>query len=761
MNAIPVRLPLASGIAAMLLAAAAASVGAPGPQRVVCDDTCRLASSGPADAPDAGTPAPSAAGEAACAVVSPVGRSPVEMIRQAPRLDTLAGKTIAVVGENFMARVTHPEIKRLILEHYPDATVLLQDEIGSAGLYPAPGTYRREKEEFQRRLREMHVDAVIAGNGGCGLCTPKEAGSCIAAEHAGVPSVLIAGPGFVEQAQCTGRNNGVPVLRCAEYPGAFALHTATELVRNTREALWPQIVDALTRPLTPGETAAGEAGDRGDIRDDVFYGTFDEIQEHFRTMGWSDGLPVVPPTYEKVAAFMEYAPCPWDETIAVLPVANRETKAWHVAVNAVMAGCKPEYMPILVAMTRGLGVRHFNYTLPSTHAWMPFCWLNGPLARQLGIDCGQGQINEAANMAIGRFLNLALLNLCGYAVKQDRMGTFGYPMPWCLAEDEAACLRVGWQPFHVRAGHGLDESTVTVSSVLSWGNNMAPSTTDPGKLLELLAWDISERGQFALGSGKPLVNRTILMTEPVAAVLARDCPRVGDLEARLAELARRPAKERVFARYYANPGNARDGGPHDIREYGAHLRRTEGAAMTPTAPWRDYPEAEQLTVPVMAPGMTDFLVTGDSARNKVQTMPGGASATIRIDLPPDWDALVAPLGYPPLHQFTLQAPPSLATPDPAPARPGLAVSPRSRPAGGTDPATRRPPPAGGARPNARPVSAGPPESRHSDPLHPNPLHTFRPPPVTIGGGACNPGGTEQDKSIEKPPKTFDLPNIQA
>jgi hypothetical protein len=98
---------------------------------------------------------------------------------------------------------------------------------------------------------------------------------------------------------------------------------------------------------------------------------------------------------------------------------------------------------------------------------MPFCWLNGPVARQLGIDCAQGQINEAANMAIARFMNLALVNLCGYCVKQNRMGTFGYPMPWCLAEDERACRRVGWKPFHVRAGFGMDESTVTLSSVLS------------------------------------------------------------------------------------------------------------------------------------------------------------------------------------------------------------------------------------------------------------------------------------------------------
>ena len=124
-------------------------------------------------------------------------------------------------------------------------------------MYPAPGLVRPDKDRFQRKLKEMKVDAVISGNGGCGLCTPKETESCIAAEYVGIPSVMIAGPGFVDQAKCTALNNGVAVLRCAKYPGAFALHTEAELLRNTREVLWPQIVDALTKPITDADFAEG------------------------------------------------------------------------------------------------------------------------------------------------------------------------------------------------------------------------------------------------------------------------------------------------------------------------------------------------------------------------------------------------------------------------------------------------------------------------------------------------------------------------
>ena len=616
-------------------------------QRIICDETCKLA-----DAP-AGTVSVSVNQNPEYAVVSPVGQSSVEMISQAPRLETLEGKTIAVVGVSFMTHVTHPEIKNLIKQHYPSAKVILLDEIGIAGPYPAPGVTRKLKEEFQSKLKDMKVDAVISGNGGCGLCTPKETGSCITAEYLGIPSVIIAGPGFIDQAKYTARNNGVPVLRIAEYPGAFATHSPEELIRNTREVLWPQIVSALTTPISEEERSAGLDGPKGDIRDDVFYGTIDEINAYFNEMKWSDGLPIVPPTFEKVESFLKYTDLKWNETVAVLPIAHRNTTTWHVAVNAVMSGCRPEYMPILIALTKGLGDPNFRRTLASTHAWIPYCWLNGPVARQLGIDSGQGQINEAANVAIGRFMNLALMNLCGYYVKQDRMGTFGYPMSWCMVEDDAACLRVGWQPYHVRKGYTLNDNTITLGSTLLWGNNMAPSTTNPQKVMELLAWDISERSQFALGSGRQYTFRTILMTEPVAKILAERYKSPQALERDLIEMSRRPLKERAFANYYANPGGAKDGGKHSLRQYQGHIRNTEGGEMTSTPPWYDSSESEQMTVPTMKRGMTAFVITGDSARNKVQTMPGGGYVTIQIELPHNWNSLMSELGYRPLTESKL------------------------------------------------------------------------------------------------------------
>ncbi|MCM1505466.1 MAG: UPF0193 protein EVG1 [Muribaculum sp.] len=577
----------------------------------------------------------------------------MKMIDMAPRLSSLDGKTIAIVGGSFMASITHPELKRIILESYPTANVILLDEIGSAGVYPAPGVTRRAKDEFQRKLREMNVDAVISGNCGCGLCTPKEVGSCIAAENIGIPSVAIAAPGFVNEVYYTEINNGVPAPRVAEYPGAFAAHTRDELIKNTREVLWSQIVSALTTPVSEAEMQANAVRDKGDIRDDVFYGTFQEINDHFVDMKWSDGLPIVPPTIERVEEFLKYTDIPWDETVAVLPVAHRNTTAWHIAVNGVMAGCKPEYMPILIAMTKAMGAGDFRRTLASTHGWTPYSWLNGPVARQLGISYGQGEISSEANAVLGRFMNLALMNLAGYYVGDNRMGTFGYLMPWCLVEDDAACLRVGWKPYHVQKGYNLNDNTITVGSALQWGNNMAPSTTDPEKLMELLAWDIAERCQFALGSGKQYTYRTILITEPVAKNIAEKYTSIEKLEKDLIQCARRPLKERVFANYYANPGSSPDQ-KHPLRNWRGHLSRTENASETHPPVWYDSGAETMLTIPTMQEGMTAFLITGDSSRNKVQTMPGGGYATVKIELPAKWDELMQKLGYQPISKFALK-----------------------------------------------------------------------------------------------------------
>ena len=264
--------------------------------------------------------APPSAEETPCTVLSPVPECAVEPIRPAQRLNSLDGKTVALVGGSFMANVTHLELKRLMLAEYPTAKVYVLGEIGSAGPYPRPGVVRREKDEFQRKLKEFKIDAVVSGNGGCGLCTPKETGSCIAAEALGIPSVMIAAPGFVKQAKSTAAAVGLHELHIAEYPGAFASHTQEELLTNTRKVLWPQVKAGLmgakgVRQATPGSRTPDVDG--------RISGTHAEIQRIFLDSGWTDGLPIIPPTEKAVAEFLRFTDLPPSRSLGAIPLAQR------------------------------------------------------------------------------------------------------------------------------------------------------------------------------------------------------------------------------------------------------------------------------------------------------------------------------------------------------------------------------------------------------------------------------------------------------
>ena len=321
-----------------------------------------------------------------------------------------------------------------------------------------------------------------------------------------------------------------------------------------------------------------------------------------------------------------------------------------------MSGCLPEYMPILIAFTKAMADGNFRRTLASTHAWTPYCWINGPIARQLELDCAQGEISNIRNAKIGRFINLAMLNLGGYHIKENRMGTFGYLMPWCMVEDDAAAVSLNWRPYHMQQGFALNDNVLTAASALNWGNNLAPATSDPRKIMEMMAWDAVEKEQFAVGSGTPFVFRTMLVTGYVARNLARQYTGKEALEDALIATARRPLAERAYANYWGNPGSAFDPRTYSMDRHIARLGRTEGASTTAAPPWLAWTGRKQLeTVPVIAPGKTAIIITGDASRNKTMCVPGGGFASVKIELPKNWDKLMAEAGYQPLARFFLRS----------------------------------------------------------------------------------------------------------
>lgn len=590
------------------------------------------------------------------AISSPIGYHNVKFIKQAPRLSTLNGKTIALVGGSFNAFITHEELKKCILSNYPTAKVLMFEDIGDAG--PFSVTSQSKKTiSFQKALKDNKVDAIISGNCACGLCTVKECGSSIAAEYIGIPSVTIGSPTFIQQIYSTGVNRGVPVLRAAEYPGAFASDSKEDLIKKTREKVWPQVEELLKKQISKEEIIKYAHSGERPFDEIIFYGTFEEIQDFCEANNWTDGLPIIPPTDQTIREYLKYCVEKADTVIGTFAPAYRKSYGYTVVANAVMSGIPKEFMPICMAFVRCLGDGEFRRTLSSTHGWTPYAWLNGPLARQLGIDCGQGMISEDVNKKLGRFIELAMLNIGGYYIKDNRMGTFGYLTPWTFAEDEQACLNNGWIPYHVEHGFKLNSNTITAGSALAWGNNVSPSTDNAEMIMKTLAFDITEKQQNGLGNTKPQVYRTIFITEPIANNLSKQYKSKSDLEDALIENARRPLWMRTFAYYWANTGSSQDKKRSIEQEY-MYLKKNkdEKVEKTETPDWlKGFVNDDKIeTIATMLKGQTPILVTGDSSRNKFQVMPGGGYVTFEIKLPKNWNELVKPLGYEPIENFFLK-----------------------------------------------------------------------------------------------------------
>ncbi len=287
------------------------------------------------------------------------------------------------------------------------------------------------------------------------------------AERAGIASVSLVTTPFRAQAAVVATGVGMPDLPIAEYPGV-PMTDGPEAVRAKIAGLMPQIVDGLARPVASTATTAAEPAPR----DVVFRGTLDEVQEHFHRQLWSDGLPVIPPTRERVERFLARTRRAPEQVLGCLLPENRAATVWSVAVNGVMAGCRPEYMPLLVAIVEAIAEPAFRVQdAGSTPGWESLVIVSGPIARALDLNHGQGvlRVGRQANTSLGRFLRLYLRNVAGLRIPPGAgdKGSIAGGFHVALAEDEAAAVELGWPTFGEDQGFSREESVVTVQSVVS------------------------------------------------------------------------------------------------------------------------------------------------------------------------------------------------------------------------------------------------------------------------------------------------------
>ena len=205
--------------------------------------------------------------------------------------------------------------------------------------------------------------------------------------------------------------------------------------------------------------AATLTSKRFTVRDDT-----DAIELAF-DKGWSDGLPVVPPTEARVRAMLDAVRLEPPQQVAFIRDRAVSITAEKVAINAVMAGCKPEYMPVVVAAVEAIGDPRWSYHGPgtSTGGAGVLMIVNGPIARRLDVNAGDNLFGPGwrANLTIGRAVRLVMRNVCGSRPRTLDRGTLGHPgkLSYVIAENEAESP---WTPLHVERGFRPEQSTVTV-----------------------------------------------------------------------------------------------------------------------------------------------------------------------------------------------------------------------------------------------------------------------------------------------------------
>jgi len=210
----------------------------------------------------------------------------------------------------------------------------------------------------------------------------------------------------------------------------------------------------------------------------------------FQREGLTDGLPIVPPTEALVRSFLEAARLEPADAVAVEPVRRRRITAEKVAIAAVMAGCRPEYLPVVLALVRAVATPEFGLhgCTASTGGSAPFSVVNGPIRQRLGMHATHNALGNGsrANATIGRALRLMILNVLGGVPGQLDRSTLGHPgkFTFCIAEDEE---NSPWPSLAAERGVSAGASAVTVLAAESPHQIMNEWTSDPREILDTYA----------------------------------------------------------------------------------------------------------------------------------------------------------------------------------------------------------------------------------------------------------------------------------
>jgi hypothetical protein len=389
----------------------------------------------------------------------PRGVSPV--VRQAPlspRVTDLAGKQVYVIDMHIEGTYLFMEkVAELLPQYLPHIHTVFKTK---------PSVYSSDDPELWDEVVQ-NASAFIFGPGAATSGFTFGAFWAIGLEKRGVPGVFVLSQGYEHAVQHTCQREGMPQLRRVVTPSP---PWGLETLNRQMPRIMQEIVVGLTVPLTADEQSKHEIRPEEPSRWAV-KGNLTQVQEFFLEHRWTDGLPIIPPTEEHVAAMLEGTRHAPNEIVTEsMPPLKWTVTVEKVAINGVMAGCKPEYMPVLLAMVEAFANGAYVASVVSANSFCFMVVVNGPMAQRIGMNAGVNALGPGnrANASIGRALRLCLTNLGGIEPEVTLMACQGNNgnYSFAFAEHEAASP---WEPFHVSMGYTPEESTVTIMAG-GWGH---------------------------------------------------------------------------------------------------------------------------------------------------------------------------------------------------------------------------------------------------------------------------------------------------
>jgi hypothetical protein len=322
----------------------------------------------------------------------------------------------------------------------------------------------------------------------------------IAIESLDTPAVALCNKDFMIDARSAASGKGMPGVRIV--PETIPCEcTVKEDIEAGVSAAVDDIVVALTRQLTEEEKSPkGKEAEK--LSRIVFKGNLQEVNQFFYKRGWTDGLPIIPPTEEAVAEMLTGTDLPADHVVGKIVPRLGKATIEKIAINAVMAGALPTYMPLLIAGVKALmdPKADFGTFVVSTGSWAPFWIINGPVRNDINVNSGSGALSpgDIANAAIGRAMGLVIKNIGGARKGIEDMGVQGNPGKYTMviAENEEDSP---WEPLHVEQGFNKEDSTVTFFTPNCYSQIWPYGTYDRGILNAVIYNIIPGRpGMFCL-----------------------------------------------------------------------------------------------------------------------------------------------------------------------------------------------------------------------------------------------------------------------